>query len=383
MGGTMRLGADPVKLHAGHARARGLRRAGHLRAPPPPLRGQQPAAAPARGRRPGVQRHLARRPPGRGDRAARPPVLRRLAVPPRVQVAPEPARAAVPRVRRRGARARARARDAARGRADGEAAERRARRAGSDGLGPRARRLSAAGAAAAGHRAERARLADTFVRAVRDREPDGREARDGRAPCGRSSRRSGLDGRRRTTRPPRPAPSAATCSRGSRGPSGARTVMLCAHIDTVPLDGPRRGRAAPTASSATAATRSWAPTTRRPSRCCSSWRARLCAERRAGRRASSSSRPARRSACAARKAFDTRPPRGRVRLRVRPRRADRRADRRGAHLLRVTRGVPRARGARRHPARRTGRSAIAAAAKAIERDAARAASTRRRPRTSA
>ena len=87
MGGTMRLGADPVKLHDGHARPRGLRRARHLRAPPPPLRGQQPAAPPARGRGARVQRHVARRPPRRGDRAAGPPLLRGLAVPPGVQVA--------------------------------------------------------------------------------------------------------------------------------------------------------------------------------------------------------------------------------------------------------------------------------------------------------
>ena len=39
LGGTMRLGADPVKLHDGHARARDLRRGRHLRASPPPLRG--------------------------------------------------------------------------------------------------------------------------------------------------------------------------------------------------------------------------------------------------------------------------------------------------------------------------------------------------------
>ena len=37
MGGTMRLGADPIKLHAGHAGARDLRRGRDLRAPPPPL----------------------------------------------------------------------------------------------------------------------------------------------------------------------------------------------------------------------------------------------------------------------------------------------------------------------------------------------------------
>ena len=38
MGGTMRLGADPVKLHEGTQGARDLRRRGrHLQAPPPPL----------------------------------------------------------------------------------------------------------------------------------------------------------------------------------------------------------------------------------------------------------------------------------------------------------------------------------------------------------
>ena len=37
MGGTMRLGADPVKLHDRHADPRAVRRAGRVRAPPPPL----------------------------------------------------------------------------------------------------------------------------------------------------------------------------------------------------------------------------------------------------------------------------------------------------------------------------------------------------------
>ncbi len=37
MGGTMRLGADPVKLHDGTRHPRALRRGGGLRAPPPPL----------------------------------------------------------------------------------------------------------------------------------------------------------------------------------------------------------------------------------------------------------------------------------------------------------------------------------------------------------
>ena len=101
MGGTMRLGADPVKLHDGHPRPRDLRRGGDLQAPPPSLRGQQHAAPPARGRGAGLRRHLARRAAGRDDRAARPSVLRRLPVPPRVQLAAQPARAAVPRLRRR------------------------------------------------------------------------------------------------------------------------------------------------------------------------------------------------------------------------------------------------------------------------------------------
>ncbi len=70
MGGTMRLGADPVKLHEGHARPRDLRRGGHLRAPPPPLRGEQPPAQAPGARRPRLQRHVARRPSRRGDRAA-------------------------------------------------------------------------------------------------------------------------------------------------------------------------------------------------------------------------------------------------------------------------------------------------------------------------
>ena len=48
----MRLGAYPAKLAAGHDRADGLRRRGRLRAPPPPLRGQQPVPRPS-SRRPG------------------------------------------------------------------------------------------------------------------------------------------------------------------------------------------------------------------------------------------------------------------------------------------------------------------------------------------
>ena len=42
LGGTMRLGAQAVELADGHADARDLRRGGDPRAPPAPLRGQQP-----------------------------------------------------------------------------------------------------------------------------------------------------------------------------------------------------------------------------------------------------------------------------------------------------------------------------------------------------
>ena len=74
MGGTMRLGADPIKLHAEHAGARDLRRGRHLRAPPPPLRGQQlPAQAP-RGRRP--RRARARRRTSAWSRSSRSPTTR-------------------------------------------------------------------------------------------------------------------------------------------------------------------------------------------------------------------------------------------------------------------------------------------------------------------
>ena len=51
MGGTMRLGAYPAKLLPGTIVPRGLRRRGRLRAPPPPLRGEQPVPRSARGAR--------------------------------------------------------------------------------------------------------------------------------------------------------------------------------------------------------------------------------------------------------------------------------------------------------------------------------------------
>ena len=106
MGGTMRLGADPVKLHEG-TRAREIfggeaviyKRHRHRYEVNNQLRRRlEDEGLVASG-------HVARRAPGRDRRAARPPVLRRLAVPPRVQLAPHPPGAALPRLRRRRGRA--------------------------------------------------------------------------------------------------------------------------------------------------------------------------------------------------------------------------------------------------------------------------------------
>ena len=88
LGGTMRLGADPIKLHAGtralemYGEAVIYERHRHRYEVNNLLRKRLAERRPAR------VGHLARRAPGRGDRARRAPVLRRLAVPPRVQVPP-------------------------------------------------------------------------------------------------------------------------------------------------------------------------------------------------------------------------------------------------------------------------------------------------------
>ena len=105
----------PVPAAEGVAGRAGLRRRAGVRAPPAPLRGQQPLPAPAGGRRAGVLRDLARRPPGRDDRAARPPVVRGRPVPPRVPLPPDPAAPPVPRLRGRGHRVRRRPRPLGRG----------------------------------------------------------------------------------------------------------------------------------------------------------------------------------------------------------------------------------------------------------------------------
>ncbi len=89
----------------------------------------------------------------------------------------------------------------------------------------------------------------------------------------------GLDRARGRRRPAARALTAATCSPGSRGPGRQgerRSLLLCAHLDTVPLlasvePGARRGRLGEPQRG-----RSSAPTTRPRSPCCSRWRA-MCA----------------------------------------------------------------------------------------------------------
>ena len=109
-GGTMRLGLYPAKLLAGSKARAGLRRRGHLRAPPPPLRGQQPLPRDARGA-PGCCCRASRPTAGswRSWSCKRPPVVRGQPVPPGVQVPPGAAAPAVPRVRGDGPRAAQRA----------------------------------------------------------------------------------------------------------------------------------------------------------------------------------------------------------------------------------------------------------------------------------
>ena len=136
MGGTMRLGADPVKLHADTRRAAAY---------------DEPVIYQRHRHRYEVNNLLRRRLEDAGlvcsgtspdDRLVEvielpgPSVLHGVAVPPRVQVAPEPARAAVPGVRRRGARARASARGESRSAADDARRRSRAVRAEARAIAP-------------------------------------------------------------------------------------------------------------------------------------------------------------------------------------------------------------------------------------------------------
>ena len=92
-------GPLPGPPHARHQGGRGVRQRGHLRAPPPPLRGQQPLPRAPRGGRHGPVRPVAGRSAGGDRRAARPPVVRGQPVPSRVQVATGPPAPPVRRLR--------------------------------------------------------------------------------------------------------------------------------------------------------------------------------------------------------------------------------------------------------------------------------------------
>ena len=225
MGGTMRLGADPVKLHDG-TRIRELY--------------GEPVVYERHRHRYEVNNHLRRRLESAGlvcsgtspderlveaielsrDRAS---VLRRLPVPPGVQVAARAPGAAVPGVRRRRAGAR---------RVAACAPSRACPRRSPACASPRSRGVVSA------RQRGRARAAARDVRgAVPDREPVGPGARLRRLGHAPSCAAIGLEvergrqrpgGRVRRRQPARPDP-------GSRGPS---SVLLCAHLDTVPLTAP-------------------------------------------------------------------------------------------------------------------------------------------------
>ena len=87
LGGTMRLGKYPCELSPGLLRGARLRRAAHLGAPPPPLRGQPGVPAAPQGGRALLHRHVARQEVRRDHRAPRgPSVVPGLPVPPGAEV---------------------------------------------------------------------------------------------------------------------------------------------------------------------------------------------------------------------------------------------------------------------------------------------------------
>ena len=240
MGGTMRLGADPVKLHDG-TRAREIygeaviyERHRHR------YEVNNHAAPAARGRGPG--RAAAPRPTSAWSRSSSCPTTRssspRSSTPSSSRGPTAPA-AAVPRVRRRRARARRARRADGASRAATAEAEPAPRRAAS-------RAARAAAAVSGRRRAARPSAAGsttTFVRALRDPEPDAASERAVADAVAAELRALGLEvdeddaaGRDRRRR-------AATCSRALPGPRASATVLLCAHLDTVPHRRADRGRA--------------------------------------------------------------------------------------------------------------------------------------------
>ena len=239
LGGTMRLGAQAVELAEGTRARRDLRRAGRPRAAPPPLRGEQPLPPAARRRRARRLRDVPGGAARRDRRAARPPVVRRQPVPPGVQVAADAARrrssasSSAPRTSAPAPAARSSASDRlSRGRGGSSSTHRRAGCGRGSGPLPRARRAAvAAGRGACGRRPRRRRAA---------------RAR----PRGRRGRRRRAD-RLERGQPLLPA-------RADRRGDAALPLRAPRHRAA---DRRRSSRSSRTASSATPAGRSSAPTT--------------------------------------------------------------------------------------------------------------------------
>ena len=360
MGGTMRLGADPIKLHDG-TRAREIygeaviyERHRHRYEVNNLLRRRLEAAGLV------VLGHLARRAPRRGDRAAADhPFFVASQYHPEFKSRPErPAplfREFVARRARRG-----RERGAARGDAASAAATRQSART--------SRPREARHATAERARLERAR-SPTLCRIE---SPSGRE----RACADRVAaelRGIGLEVVEDDAAGPRPASDCGNLLARLPGRGEApRTVLLCAHLDTVPLAGADRAGASSTAAGRT-------PTT-----------AILGADNKAAvavmlelaRRLRSQGAPVgiellftvARGERAARAPRPSTPRRlrTRLRLRLRPRDADRRGRRRLADLLPHRGRLPRRRRARRHPARGRAAARSLAAARAVAAMRARA-----------
>ena len=330
MGGTMRLGAEPVELRSGtrahdaYGETLVYERHRHRYEVNNHLRPRLEAA--------GLQRlgRVRGQGPRRGDRARRPPVVRRLAVPPGVQVAPDAAASAVPRLRRCGACACRRGASARHDRSG--RGGRRPRPVPGAGGDPEP---VAAGARRHGPSASRTCATSASIRTRTPPPLPGDEA--GNVIC-----RIPRDCR---ARPARRSCSAPTSTRSSRRR--------------------RSSRSCPTASSPTRARRSSAATTRPPSPRCS----RACAASLAEGRPhagieldperAGGDRPARRQGARLLAA------RGAHRLRLRPRRADRRPRQRPARRSTPIDATFLGRAAHAGIAPEEGRNAIAAAAHAL------------------
>ena len=102
LGGTMRTRRLSGRARRGQQDRRDLRDDPHLRAPPPPLRGQYQVPRRARGGRPQVRRPFARRAVAGDGRVPRPSLVHRRAVPPGAEKPPVRPPPLVPLLYRRG-----------------------------------------------------------------------------------------------------------------------------------------------------------------------------------------------------------------------------------------------------------------------------------------